>query len=198
MVIEQIFESVEQVGLPIDWAEGILETVNSEAASFRNSQVKAESDFRSAIADCESRLDALLDMALSKAITQADYSSKREDLINQKIAFREKLAVSQSNSLKRFEPLTEFVKVAKQARLWAIDGNIEGCRDFLQENGSNLVLRDKRVRIEWKNPWKHVAESRVQSSTLSPNSSETIQMPCWLRDLESNQDTGLQRLMSYR
>ncbi len=72
---------------------------------------------------------------------------------------------------------------SSQAKNIAKGDNFLEIKTFLKNIGSNFLLSDKKFSFETGGGWKILAEKL-------PNSN-------WLRDLDSNQDTGLQRPMSF-
>jgi len=74
------------------------------------------------------------------------------------------------------------------------EGNAEKKRDFLKKIGSNLLVAEKRLSAEFKNPWKLVAEFNSQLPTTIARQRENSQKSGWRRDWDSNPGWGLSPL----
>ena len=90
------------------------------------------------IADCEKQTDLLLDMRLNEQISETEYVSKKQILVNRKAELRGKLEALEDNRSKRFEPAIAFVKALKNTSFLLAEGKPEEKRDFLKKIGSNL------------------------------------------------------------
>jgi len=157
LISEQIIEEIAKVSISPDWIDNMLVALSSEQTDTINAAAATTEKLKSALSDCDAKLDALLDMILDKTISQAEYQSKKETLLNQKADIREKLVALDDQRAGRFEPVVEFLKEAKQAVFLTEQKNPDACRDFLKKNGSNLFLTDQRIRVEFKNPWNIIA-----------------------------------------
>jgi hypothetical protein len=179
----QIAAAIGNVSIRTDWADRMLAELAGEQGAQQAKVKKAEESLTAEFADCEARLDELLDMALAKSISQEEYKSKKAVLLKRKVEIREELTNLTDKSRERFEPLTEFVKEAKQAVFLARERNPDACRDFLKKHGSNCLLADGQLRIEFQNPWKSVAEftsALVTASEINPRISDSSNWRCLL------------------
>jgi site-specific DNA recombinase len=185
-VAEQIVAEIATVSLRPDWADNMLAAVAKEQEAMREAAKRTVERLTTELSDCEAKLDTLLDMVLNKTISQSEYAPKKQLLLNQKADLREKLACLEGKSAKRFEPLTEFINEAKQAVFLAKEKNPDACRDFLKKHGSNFLLTNQRVRVEFKNPWKILAEINSAPPTTVAPQREIIENKNWRRERDSN------------
>lgn len=91
------------------------------------------------------------------------------------------------------EPARQFILAAQQAKIIALQENPVAGRDFLKRIGSNHVLRSQAICFEPKKSWKILAD--LPAEGRSPEAVNSYH-PIWLRDLDSNQDSRLQRPVS--
>ena len=96
---------------------------------------------------------------LESALNLAEYREAKNKLVNQKQVLKDKLTGFEQKSDNRFELVTGFVKSIKQARIIALQENPEHSRDFLKEIGSNFRLSGQKLFLDFKNPFKIVAEA---------------------------------------
>ncbi len=135
----------------------MLAALDEEKDSLQVARTRVAERLQKEISECDEQLDTLLDLILSKSISQAEYASKKQTLLGRKIDIREQLASLTGESAGRFEPITEFVKSAKQAVFLAEKKNPDACRDFVRKHGSNFLLTDGRLSFEFKKPLETLA-----------------------------------------
>jgi hypothetical protein len=135
---------------------------------------------------CQKQLDLLLDMRLNEQISQTEYVSKKHALVNRKAELRGKLEQFERNRTNRFEPAIRFVLEAKTATFLIAEGNQEKNRDFLKKIGSNLLVADKSLDVEFKNPWNILAEFNSGSTTSCARKRESASNKLWRRGGDSN------------
>ena len=110
--------------------------------------------------------------------------------MNRQAELKGKLAELERSRNERFEPDTRFVLDAKQAVILLAEGKPEAKRDFLKKIGSNLLMAEKRLSAEFKNPWKLVAEFNSQRTTTLAPQREKSQISRWRREGDSNPRYG--------
>ena len=99
---------------------------------------------------------------------------------------------------------------ARDARKNFEEGGLEQKREILSALGSNLLLKDKILSISIQKPLILIEEAVKEVKTIHSRLEPVIiyqnefnfdfaysQSPRLLRDLDSNQDTSLQRAVSY-
>jgi hypothetical protein len=87
----------------------------------------------------------------------------------------------------------QFILDSNQAIIIASEENLEAKRDFLKKIGSNPRLASRSLLLDFKNPWRILADYPVASLCDAPNFGENGDSIFWLRDLDSNQDTRFQK-----
>ncbi|HTI68352.1 MAG TPA: recombinase family protein [Candidatus Limnocylindria bacterium] len=188
LIADQLAGLVLEGSLPFDWPDKMLAELSAEQGKAEESQRQGANRIRLELEENARQLDGLLDMRLNRAISQAEYDQKKERLLNQKVELREKLTALQRKATEALEPVICFINEAKHGVFLAQEKNPIKCRDFLKKHGSNLTLRDKRVRVEFKNPCKYVSESRLAYAEASASEREIFQEGGWLADMDSNHD----------
>ena len=192
-IAEQVDREITKVALQAalaDWMVSELENTREETA---RAQQEAVETTKKELAQCEKKIDILLDMRLSEQIGEQEYVSKKHDLLNRKAELKGKLEAFADNRRNRFEPAIAFVKEAKDATILLAEGNPEKKRDFLRKIGSNFQLAEKRLSVEFKNPWKIVAEFNSASVKHTAACGENHKISEWRRGGDSNPRYSLTR-----
>jgi len=175
----QIKEKVQKVSLCSAWAEKCIAELEKE----REKQAQAESAFaqklRDELVEIESKLDRLLDLQLSGAITQNEYSAKKQKILNQKIEVSEKLRAFERKGYNRFEPMINFIKAANQAENIALHGNLFEQKDFLKKIGSNFRIAERTLAFDLKMPWKIAEKYNAEARSAEATPSKIAESETW-------------------
>ena len=102
-----------------------------------------------------------------------------------------------------------FAGSANQAQIAALQGNFSEKKNFLKKVGSNPLLRERLVFVEYKNPWKLLENSSAEARgpaqqqavcgvNSAPSEAGNANFTNWLRGLDSNQDYMIQSHVSCR
>ena len=95
-----------------------------------------------------------------------------------------------------------FILTVNQAQIAALRGNFSEKKNFLKKIGSNPLLRERLVFVEYKNPWKLLENSFADlpaelagargpafgGINSAPSEAGNTNFTNWLPGLDSNQD----------
>ena len=185
-IAEQIDREITKVALEAalaDWMVSELENTREETARAEAAAIEKTTE---EIGQIEKKIDILLDMRLSEQIGEQEYVSKKHVLLNRKAELKGVLEAFRDNRRNRFEPAIAFVKEAKDATILLAEGNPEKKRDFLRKIGSNLKVSEKRLSVEFKNPWNIVAEFNSAQVQHTAACGENLKISKWRREGDSN------------
>jgi len=151
---EQISDLIQKVSLPSAWAKIMEKELNKE----KKESCKAESAFaqnlKSQLREIEAKLDRLLDNQLEGIISNEEYADKKQKILNQKIEISEKMKDFEQNGNHWLELCKRFVFEANQAQIVALQKDFPEKKNYLKRIGSNPLLSEREVFVEYKNPWK--------------------------------------------
>ncbi|KKQ31458.1 MAG: Recombinase [Candidatus Nomurabacteria bacterium GW2011_GWA1_37_20] len=152
-------------------------------------------NLKNEVGACEEKLDTLLDAHLEKTITGEEYTAKKNKILARKIDIEQKLKDFERKGNRWLERTRNFILAAHQANSVALGDNFSEKKNYLEKVGSNPQLAERAVSVSFRNDWQILAEFNAERRSREA----TFQSyPCWLGDLESNQDSRLQRPLSYR
>ena len=194
---EQVNDIIKKVSLSSEWKEWMLAELDKEQASTIESDALFVQNLKNQIKSVEETLDRLLDAHLDSTITSEEYIAKKQKLLNQKIDFSEKLKDFERKGNRWLELSRQFILDSNQAIIIASEENLEAKRDFLKKIGSNPRLASRSLLLDFKNPWRILAETPYATLCVAPNFSKNDNLHARLGDLDSNQDIILQRDESY-
>ena len=186
IMTEQIKKEIQKVFLPSDWAEKMIFHLENEKSEKAQSENSFAQKLKDELKDCEQKLELLLDMILEKSISQDEYVAKKQKILNRKIEISEKLQIFEQKSNNRFELAIQFIKEANQAQNIAFEENPELIRDFLKKIGSNFLLTDRTLTLEFKNAWKILAFRKAATPSAAAQEAETSETAILLGRRDSN------------
>ena len=156
----------QKVALPLDWLKPILAKLDTEEKEASQSSKSFAQNAEKELSEIENKVSRLLDMQLENTISISEYKEKKEKLLNQKIALKQKLTAFGRKGNCWLEPMRNFILSAHQANFLKKSENLEEKRSFLQKIGSNWTLQNKIVSFQALNEWK-IALSKMRFSEMS-------------------------------
>jgi hypothetical protein len=213
-VEKQIAAELAKIEIPADfkqWALARLRDANDKEVADREQMYRNQTNEYEA---CVKKIDRLIDMRANEEIDEEEFRGKKKVLLAEKARFKELLNDTDQrveNWLEVAERAFSFAESAT-ARFAVAQENDDLVRkkEIFTSLGSNYVLRDGKLNISLDDllfPIEKGAQE-VRSTLSMLESPENVavardmgeiysQNPRLLRDLDSNQDTRLQRAMSY-
>ena len=126
--------------------DGVVNSLNGQAAAIKL------------------KLDRLVDLYLSGEIDRDDYKKRKRELVFAKREQEDRILKLQNHPTGWFGPMEEWVKLALSAKKTAEYGKpLRRKRDWLLKTGSDLTLEDKKVAINWPDPWAALTRRRDRS-----------------------------------
>lgn len=98
--------------------------------------------------DSQRQIDNLLDMRLKELIDDNTYKAKQEALLNEQGELKKRLDQTEDRAANWLELAEQTFEFSKNACYWFNNGTIEDKKIILSTIGSNLVLKDRKLRIE--------------------------------------------------
>jgi len=173
-ISSQINETIQKVSLPDDWAQEMLNELQKEKNEATQSSRFFAQKTESEIKEVDEKLEKLMNAYLASALSLDEYRETKNKLVNQKRLLKDELTAFEQKSNNRFELAARFINTVKQAEIIALQENPEQGRDFLKKIGSNFRLSGQNLIVDFKNPFKILAEAeprlRRGEATFVPNS----------------------------
>ena len=155
-VCKQVDSMLAGIALPQQW----IDEMQTELASERQQSVTAHAEHVTALhkktAQADAKLKRLSDAYLEEALSLAEYRELKNKQVEEKAALQEQTKRFEGEGENRLEPLTRFVKSLQEATLLAsTDHSVEKVK-LLKKTGSNLTIQDKKIKLNFHEPWKTV------------------------------------------
>jgi hypothetical protein len=100
----------------------------------------------------------------------------------------QKISALEKSTANRLEPLKKWIFEANQAEKWvAIDNWVE-MKSFLQNVGSNRLLRAQTLTVSFTNPWISLAETNIAVRSTEHVSARNSEWWCLLNKARTHFD----------
>ena len=186
LLAEQISNIIQKVSLPSAWTKKMIEELDKEKEQADQAEETFAQNLQKQIAKLDEKMDKLLDLQLSGVISTEEYSVKKQKILNQKIEISEKLKDFERKGNRWLELCKNFILTANQAQIAALRGNFSEKKNFLKRIGSNPLLLERKVFVEYKNPWKLLENSSAEARGEAPSEAGKENFTNWLPGWDSN------------
>ena len=156
LITSQIQEEIKKVSLPLDWTKWMI----AENAKDRQSEVQSSTLFvqntKDEIFSIEKKIEKLMTLYLDNSLSLEEYRETKNQLVNQKQLFKEKLSSFEQKANNRFELTEKFLKYNMEL---ANDRTNEENTHLFKKVGSNFLIKDRTVLFEPRGAWKILSDS---------------------------------------
>ena len=185
-ISEQINNLIQKVSLPDDWANNMLNELEKEKNNLNQTSDFFAQKTNKEILVIEEKLEKLMTAYLENILNIDEYKEAKNKLVNHKQVLKDKLSAFEQKSNNRFELPAKFINSLKQKEISALQENPEQGRDFLKKIGSNFLLRGQELAIDFKNPFKIIAEAKYCLDAGASSSTENLNFGNWRKRRDSN------------
>ncbi len=210
-------ELEKQIDLTIDSLE-IPPEFHTFAMKWFKAEHEKESTSRTSVLESQQKgynaavrkIDNLIDMRANGELTEQEFLERKTRAQEEKDNFKKALGNTDQRVEKWLEAADDMLLFITHARDKFKNGSMETRRRILSTLGSNLLIKDKKLIVNLAETLlpmpecaKYVKQIKERLEPLDTVEKQKdfealcLQNPSLLRDLDSNQDTLLQRQMSY-
>jgi len=139
-----------------NWAIKYLKASEEEDAASKEDIISSQ---KKAHTNCLKKLENLFQLKISPLnstgdlLSDEEYAKQKTELLKEKTRLGESLNGSQDRSARRQEIGEKVFEFARSARYWFAKGSPEEKSRISQTIGSNLILKDKILEIQLKDPF---------------------------------------------
>lgn len=154
----QILEFLEEITLPDRfhrWA--ITRSEQTTKTQKEHAEAQKQSLLRSQTA-CARELDNLTKLRIRDLLTDAEYLKQRQEIERQQLGIAQRLDILNQNQ-NRFEPVELLISLNNRLVSCFTAGDLQRRRFTLNTVGSNLVLKDQKLSIDARKPFRKWAPS---------------------------------------
>lgn len=153
---KQILSVLENIEIPFEfhkWAMKQLRLENEKESKSRNKILENQ---QKALSGCVNKIDRLIDMRTSGEINEEEFSRKRTETSKEKAILEELLKDTCDRVDKWLDMADEVFHFARDAKKKFETGTLEDKKQILACLGSNLILKDRILTVELREPLKPI------------------------------------------
>jgi len=155
-VIAALLRSIQ---LPDHMERLLIRTLDRSNSEIREQQQRQETSSARALAQTQQELRTLVDLRVRNMINDTEYLERRRTLQKEEMQLQQTAKQSDSSQPLRLELGQSIILFRKYAADWFSRGTDEDKRLILQTVGSNCVLKDRKVSIDARFPFKPIAKN---------------------------------------
>ena len=145
---QQISSLLQKFSLREDWAEDLLKMLDKDKMETAQSSAAFVQENRNKVVEIQSKLQRLLDGYLEQDIDREIYREEKAKLLSAKKSLEEKTTNLEQKRTGWIEPMSEWIKEAKNLPKIARESNLFAKKVAAKEIfGSNLVLANREARL---------------------------------------------------
>ncbi len=188
---EQLQSMLQTVALRDDWAEKMLKQVEIwEKENFQSSRTFVK-NLEIEQKTNQQKLDKLVSAYLDGDIEKEIYLEKKEGLMKQKMSLVKQKEDFGQKRKNRVEPLREWIKSSSEAEIEKKNQSYHELKQAVEKIGTNRLLLNRKVQMDFSEPWGFTALRKAQSGDAegrSPEATSSENLTCleWSGMWESN------------
>lgn len=154
-------EEISKVVLPTGWADLALDFLEQRQREDIELGKTFYQNLESQLKETSGKLDKLINSFLDGFIEQEDYLSRKAELLKTKIDLQEKIKNFGKRGVAWFELAREFLKALRDAEKLAFSEDLFEIKSFLKKFGSNRLLDNKKVVLDFVEPFGIASKYRA-------------------------------------
>ena len=152
-LISQVDKVFSKVALKDDWTNKMLKQIEIWKADNIQSSALAIKEIEKELEMVNKRLSKLLDAHLDGLLEAEEYQAKKSELVEQKVALKQKNVRLNRKGNLWLEPLENWVIEVRQASNLQSSENFVAKAELLKKIGSNRLVGAGIVALKPENPW---------------------------------------------
>ena len=180
---EEVRRNTALVAIPDTWKERFLARIETWEAEETAQSQEAIAGLQAKLADLKTKIDRINNGFAEGSFDIAEFKELKNPLVARKVELEQQMCVLKKTRANRLEPLKNWVLLANQAQTWLSEDNWLKMKDFLQQVGSNRLLRAQTLTVCFKKPWNSLAETTVAVRSIADISEQSSR---WWRRRELN------------
>ena len=159
LITSQVRTELQKVSLPDDWAKWMIAENDKDRQSEVQSSTLFVQNTKDEIFSIENKIEKLMTLYLDNSLSLEEYRETKNQLVNQKQLFKEKLSSFEQKANNRFELTEKFLKANITNAELANEGIPEKILPEFKKVGSNFKILDRTVLFEPRGAWKTLLDS---------------------------------------
>ena len=159
----QIVAFLETITISERYHRWVLDHLKNEQGDVEEQEEARKLSIQTALDETRKQITELTNIRLRGLLTDDEFTEKRKELKREQIKLEQRLA--KPTDVTAFEPLEGLISFRNRAVDWFQCGDGQVQKLILETVGSNPALKDKKLSVEARRPFRQVGET-VGSSCL--------------------------------
>ncbi len=152
-LVEQLHARVDQVTLPDELTEILLAELEREKRADEVGRRSFSQNLKKQISDNETKMDRLVNSFLDGDIERPTYLKKKDELLRGRVELNEQKTSFEKKGALWFELARDFIETTQEGTSVLESENLVALRAFGKRIGSNRLLSDKNVLLDFAPPF---------------------------------------------
>ncbi len=157
-LLEQLKLFISKVAISEDWQINMLAQIDVWGKENNQSSQAFAQNLEESIRSAETKLDKLVNEFLDGTIEKQLYLAKKDELIKQKLALKQRKTDFEQKGNNWIEPLKQWVREAHHAEELTASNDYDEIKSFLTKIGTNRHLTNKKASLAFGASWRILAE----------------------------------------
>lgn len=166
-LVAEVKERLQTISLCDEDTNYMLKRVEEFKQEENRSSQSRVQNLSSKLKASEEKLDRLVSAFIDGDIPKDIYLAKKDKLMRESLAFKEKRKDFEREGKNWVEPLREWILDTKQANFLSSSADFHEISSFVKKVGTNPLVRDKSARFGAPVPSEFVAERRALGKVLN-------------------------------
>ncbi len=150
LVVDKMRYFINRFSLPKGYAKEFLANIDKEKREQKVDSGIFVNEKEKEMEKISQKIDILLDRHLDGVISREELSRKKSQLLSRKRSIEEEIFSLQNDKNSWLGPFRDWVLLCQEAEnLSCTRPHYHEMRDFLKRSGSDLILKDKKIRCDW-------------------------------------------------
>ena len=155
---DQVESRLNEIAINDNWYQWSMEVITNWRDKEKINLNQEIREFQVVITNNETKLERLLDMYIDGDLTNEEYRSRKNKIINANVEIQDKIKQIESEASYRFEPLALALKTSNEAHHAISQKNYMQMFKILKNIGLNRQLHNKKLNIELIRPFSFFGE----------------------------------------
>jgi site-specific DNA recombinase len=163
----EVKRNTELASIPDEWTEKFLARIETWETDFSHEKEAKILALKSELAATKSKIDRINNAFAEGAFEVEEFRELKNPLIPLKAGLEQQIVALERSRSNRLEPLRNFILRANTALKWIQEDNWLEMKSFLQNVGSNRLLRAQTLTVEFIKPAQLLAETNIAVRSTS-------------------------------
>ena len=164
---EEVKRNAQLVIIPDEWKEKFLARIETWETETSHEKQQKIDRLKSELADVKAKIDRINTGFTDGSLDIKEFKELKNPLVPQKAALEEQITVLERSKSNRLEPLRKWVLEANAATIPVSNDNWLEMKSFLENVGSNRLLRAQTLTVTFKTPFDSLAETTLANRNTS-------------------------------